>query len=99
MEVEAPPLFPFPPPPPPPKDCNPSYPDPRTCIKSPPPDLNCKDIPLRNFKVVGNDPHRFDGDNDGIGCEGGGGMEGRGRHAPDSSFSALAYPGGHGLSG
>jgi hypothetical protein len=26
-------------------------------------------------------------------------MEGRGRHAPDSSFSALAYPGGHGLSG
>jgi hypothetical protein len=24
---------------------------------------------------------------------------GRGRHAPDSSLSALAYPGGHGLSG
>jgi hypothetical protein len=39
------------------------------CIKPPPPDLNCPDIPYKNFKVTGNDPHRFDGDNDGIGCD------------------------------
>jgi hypothetical protein len=62
----------FNPPTPPPKDCDSSYPDP-TCIKSPPPDLDCKDIPHRGFQVVGSDPHGFDGDNDGIGCEGGGG--------------------------
>jgi hypothetical protein len=34
------------------------------------PDLDCGDIPFRNFKVLPPDPHRFDGrDNDGIGCE------------------------------
>lgn len=48
-------------------DCDPSYPD--VCIPSPPPDLDCGDIPYRRFRVVGADPHRFDGDNDGIGCE------------------------------
>ena len=47
--------------------CDPSYPT--VCIPSPPPDLNCGDIPHRNFTVIGADPHRFDGDNDGIGCE------------------------------
>src|SRR2546430_2405434 len=36
----------------------------------PPPDLDCKDIPYRNFRVVGADPHRFDGNRDGVGCEG-----------------------------
>ena len=47
--------------------CDPSYPD--VCIPPYPPDLNCGDIPYKNFKVVGSDPHGFDGDNDGIGCE------------------------------
>lgn len=37
----------------------------------PPPPLNhnCGDIPFRNIKVVVADPHNFDADNDGIGCE------------------------------
>jgi micrococcal nuclease len=48
-------------------DCDPSYPD--VCIPPYPPDLNCGDIPYKNFRVVGSDPHRFDGDKDGIGCE------------------------------
>ena len=56
------------PPPPPPPGCDPSYPD--FCIESPPPDLDCNDISKKNFKVVGSDPHRFDADHDGIGCEG-----------------------------
>ncbi|WP_242822380.1 thermonuclease family protein [Thermaerobacter marianensis] len=48
--------------------CDPSYPD--VCIPSPPPDLDCGDIPYRNFRVLPPDPHRFDGrDRDGIGCE------------------------------
>jgi hypothetical protein len=50
--------------------CHPSYPD--DCIPPAPPDLNCDDISVRNFQVVGTDPHGFDGDNnDGIGCESG----------------------------
>lgn len=48
-------------------NCDPSYPT--VCIVPPPPDLDCGDIPYRRFKVVGADPHRFDGDRDGIGCE------------------------------
>ncbi len=48
--------------------CDPSYPD--VCIPPGPPDLDCADIPHRRFRVVGADPHRFDGnDNDGLGCE------------------------------
>ncbi len=47
--------------------CDPSYPG--VCIPPPPPDLNCDDIAHTNFQVVGADPHRFDGDNDGFGCE------------------------------
>ncbi len=35
----------------------------------PPPDLDCGDIPYRNFVVLPPDPHHFDGDGDGIGCE------------------------------
>ena len=48
--------------------CDPSYPD--VCIPPPPPNLNCDDegVPS-NFEVSGSDPHGFDGDNDGIGCE------------------------------
>lgn len=45
----------------------PSYPT--GCIPPPLPDLDCKDIPHKNFVVIGEDPHRFDGDNDGFGCE------------------------------
>lgn len=48
-------------------NCDPSYPD--FCIPPPPPDLDCGDIPQKNFTVLPPDPHRFDGDNDGIGCE------------------------------
>lgn len=47
--------------------CDPAYPD--VCIPSPPPDLDCGDIPHRRFRVLPPDPHRFDGDKDGIGCE------------------------------
>lgn len=46
---------------------DPSYPT--VCIPPPPPDLDCKDIPYRRFKVLPPDPHNFDGDHDGIGCE------------------------------
>jgi micrococcal nuclease len=56
-----------PPPPTPSGRCDPSYPD--VCIAPPPPDLDCADVPYQNFRVVGADPHRFDGDRDGIGCE------------------------------
>jgi hypothetical protein len=62
---------------PPVKSCHPSYPD--TCIPDPPPNLNCGDVSAHNFKVVGSDPHGFDGDNDGIGCENGDGGSGNGR--------------------
>jgi hypothetical protein len=47
--------------------CDPSYPD--VCIPPPPPDLDCSDIPYRNFRVLPPDPHHFDTDGDGIGCE------------------------------
>src|SRR5690606_37739749 len=50
-----------------PGDCHESYPT--VCIPPAPPDLDCGDIPHRRFQVVGADPHRFDGDHDGIGCE------------------------------
>jgi micrococcal nuclease len=39
------------------------------CIPSPPPDLDCGQITERGFQVLPPDPHRFDGDGDGIGCE------------------------------
>jgi hypothetical protein len=44
-----------------------AYPD--ICIAPPLPDLDCKDISARNFRVLSPDPHRFDWDGDGIGCE------------------------------
>ncbi|WP_276956366.1 thermonuclease family protein [Allomeiothermus silvanus] len=50
------------------KGCDPAYPT--VCIPPPPPDLNCGDIPYRGFKVLPPDPHRFDRDRDGVGCEG-----------------------------
>lgn len=48
-------------------NCDPSYPT--VCIPPPPPDLDCKDVPYRRFQVLPPDPHRFDRDNNGIGCE------------------------------
>ncbi len=48
-------------------NCDPAYPD--VCIAPPPPDLDCKQIPYRRFRVLPPDPHNFDGDGDGIGCE------------------------------
>jgi micrococcal nuclease len=39
------------------------------CIPSPPPDLDCGDIADRRFIVLPPDPHNFDGDANGIGCE------------------------------
>lgn len=57
------------PPPAPAGKCDPSYPD--VCIAPAPPDLDCGDISYRRFRVVGSDPHRFDADRDGVGCESG----------------------------
>jgi micrococcal nuclease len=52
-------------------NCEASYPD--VCIPPPPPDLDCGQIAFKRFRVVyttpSPDPHRFDGDRDGIGCE------------------------------
>lgn len=49
------------------RSCDPSYVG--VCIPPPPPDLDCADIPYRRFTVEPPDPHGFDGDHDGIGCE------------------------------
>lgn len=61
------------------ENCDPAYAE--VCILPAPPDLDCGDITEHNFRVYrpGDhdapedleefDPHRFDGDDDGIGCE------------------------------
>ncbi len=49
------------------ENCDSSYPD--FCIPPPSPDLDCGDVNGTNFSVVGSDPHGFDGDGDGVGCE------------------------------
>ena len=48
-------------------NCDPAYPD--FCIPPPPPDLNCADINGNNFTVLPPDPHGWDGNNDGVGCQ------------------------------
>ena len=48
-------------------NCDSAYPS--GCIARPPPDLDFKDISAKNFEVRSPDPHNFDGDSDGIGCE------------------------------
>ncbi len=48
-------------------NCDPSYPG--VCIAPAPPDLDCKDIPYKRFTVLPPDPHGFDRDGDGVGCE------------------------------
>jgi Protein of unknown function (DUF1524) len=50
-----------------PDNCDDAYPT--VCIPPPPPDLDCGDISYRNFTVLAPDPHGFDGDHDGVGCE------------------------------
>lgn len=49
------------------EDCDDSYPD--FCIPSPPPDLDCSDVKEKNFEVKVSDPHDFDREGDGVGCE------------------------------
>jgi micrococcal nuclease len=61
------PILPPAPEPSPPATCDASYPT--VCIRPPPPDLDCKDVPYKNFRVLQPDPHRFDGNRDGFGCE------------------------------
>jgi endonuclease YncB( thermonuclease family) len=50
-----------------PSQCDPSYPD--FCIPPPPPDLDCAQVPGSHFTVRPPDPHGFDGNDDGVGCE------------------------------
>jgi hypothetical protein len=47
--------------------CDPSYPT--VCISQPPPRLTCGDLSVGAFKVFGEDPHGFDPDENGIGCD------------------------------
>jgi len=47
--------------------CDPSYHG--VCVPPFPPDLDCGQVGVGRFQVVPPDPHGFDGDGDGIGCE------------------------------
>lgn len=47
--------------------CDPAYPG--VCIPPAPPDLDCADVSFRRFEVLAPDPHNFDSDGNGIGCE------------------------------
>jgi hypothetical protein len=42
---------------------------PTVCIARYPPDLDCDEIPFKAFKVMPPDPHGFDRDGDGVGCD------------------------------
>jgi micrococcal nuclease len=56
--------------PPPTGKCDPNYAG--GCVPPYPPDLDCADIRalgIAPVRSVGSDPHRLDGDGDGIGCE------------------------------
>ena len=51
-------------------NCDPSYPD--LCVPRYPPDLDCSWVYERgesHITVRGSDPHGFDGNDDGVGCE------------------------------
>ena len=48
-------------------ECDEAYPD--VCIPPRPPDLDCADIDFRGFAVNAPDPHNFDSDGNGLGCE------------------------------
>lgn len=49
------------------RGCDPNYAG--ACIPPYPPDLDCNQIPDRNFRVEGTDVDHFDVDHDGIACE------------------------------
>jgi micrococcal nuclease len=49
------------------QNCYPAYPD--LCVPKDSPDLKCSDVKERNFKVLSPDPHGFDRDRNGVGCE------------------------------
>jgi len=52
------------------KSCDPNYAG--ACVPPYPPDLDCADIRAMGIapvRVIGADPHRLDGDGDGLGCE------------------------------
>jgi endonuclease YncB( thermonuclease family) len=56
--------------PPPSGKCDPNYAG--GCVPLYPPDVDCADIRalgIAPVRVIGSDPHRLDGDNDGLGCE------------------------------
>jgi hypothetical protein len=48
-------------------DCDASYPD--LCIPPGAPDLDCPEVGSTNYRVLPPDPHRFDDNSDGVGCE------------------------------
>jgi micrococcal nuclease len=50
-----------------PRECDVAYPN--VYIHSAPPDLDYWEIKHKNFNVLPTDPHGFDGDRNGIGCE------------------------------
>jgi hypothetical protein len=49
------------------QSCEGSYPT--LCIPIGAPDMDCWEVGVNNFPVSPPDPHYFDGDYDGIGCE------------------------------
>ncbi|RUS93951.1 hypothetical protein DSM106972_094880 [Dulcicalothrix desertica PCC 7102] len=49
------------------QNCDPAYPD--LCIAPNSKNLKCSDVDKKNFKVLPPDPHGFDRDKNGIGCE------------------------------
>jgi endonuclease YncB( thermonuclease family) len=57
--------------PPPDGKCDPNYAG--ACVPPYPPDLDCADLRALGLalpvRVIGSDPHRLDGDHDGLGCE------------------------------
>jgi micrococcal nuclease len=53
--------------PPPGDGCDPNYNG--ACVSISASDLDCSDVAARDFRVVGTDIHRFDGDHDGVACE------------------------------
>lgn len=68
--------------------CSGAYPD--FCIPPPQPDLNCEDIEFSDFTALPPDPHNFDVDNDGRGCEDSGKPRFGGQPAPATTSPAGA---------
>jgi hypothetical protein len=48
--------------------CDPNYTG--TCVPTGQGDVNCSDVPAKNFQSTGSDPDGLDGDGDGVACEG-----------------------------